>query len=76
MTGTEAFDLLWRLLDLAPSIYERCDDSNGSIGGVMTDALHDLGAVSLAAKPDMPALVERVRTPGIKGATDRPVAPD
>ncbi|MFT4027019.1 MAG: hypothetical protein QM676_09485 [Novosphingobium sp.] len=32
----EAFDLLWRLLDLAPSIYERCDDSNGTIGGIMT----------------------------------------
>jgi hypothetical protein len=27
----EAFDLLWRLLDLAPSIYERCDDSNGRL---------------------------------------------
>ncbi len=35
----EAFDLLWRLLEIAPSIYERCDDSNGTIGSVMSTAL-------------------------------------
>ena len=36
---TEAVDLLWRLLELAPSIYERCDDSHGIVGGC-----HVLGA--------------------------------
>ncbi|KAK0332146.1 hypothetical protein LTR94_026066, partial [Friedmanniomyces endolithicus] len=32
---TEAFDLLWRFVELAPSLYERCDDSDGSIGHVI-----------------------------------------
>ncbi|RZL70735.1 MAG: hypothetical protein EOP66_15920, partial [Sphingomonas sp.] len=39
----EAFDLLWRLLEMAPSIYERCDDSNGLIGGIIATARDDLG---------------------------------
>jgi hypothetical protein len=38
----EALDLIWRFLDMAPSIYERCDDSNGTIGGIMDRALVDL----------------------------------
>jgi len=29
------FDLLWSLLQLAPDIHARTDDSNGTIGGVM-----------------------------------------
>jgi hypothetical protein len=56
----EAFDLLWRLLDLAPSIYERCDDSNGTIGSIMTEALSDLGAIAVQAKPHIRTLVDRV----------------
>jgi tetratricopeptide (TPR) repeat protein len=56
----EAMDLLWRLLDLAPSLYERCDDSNGTISGVMAEALNDLGAVAARAKPDTKALAEKV----------------
>ena len=56
----EAFDLLWRLIDLAPSVYERCDDSNGTIGSVMALALNDLGAVSTAAKLEPGTLAERV----------------
>ena len=56
----EAFDLLWRLLEIAPSIYERCDDSNGTIGGVMSTALEDLGAVAAQAKLAPHALADRV----------------
>ncbi|MDR6710211.1 hypothetical protein J2X73_004616 [Novosphingobium sp. 1748] len=55
----EAFDLLWRLLDLAPSVYERCDDSNGTVGSVFTDALNELGAIAVQAKPEVKALIER-----------------
>ncbi|EIZ79382.1 hypothetical protein WSK_2041, partial [Novosphingobium sp. Rr 2-17] len=58
----EALDLLWRLLDLAPSLYERCDDSNGAISGVIVEALKDLGAVAAQAKPDKTTLAERVFT--------------
>lgn len=33
------FDLLWSLLQLAPDIYARTDDSNGTIGDVMDAAM-------------------------------------
>lgn len=56
----EAFDLLWRLLDLAPSIYERCDDSNGTISGIISEALNDLGAIAIQARPDARAFADRV----------------
>ncbi|WDF74220.1 DUF6880 family protein [Novosphingobium sp. KACC 22771] len=55
----EAFDLLWRLLDLAPSVYERCDDSNGTVGCVFAETLHDLGGIAVQARPEAKALVER-----------------
>ena len=47
----EAFDLLWRLIEMAPKIYERCDDSNGTIGSVIGLALDDLGTVAEARSP-------------------------
>jgi hypothetical protein len=56
----EAFDLLWRLLEMAPSIYERCDDDSGTISAVMTAALDDLGAVSGPAKLAPRELADRV----------------
>lgn len=56
----EAFDLLWRLVDLAPAIHERCDDSNGTIGSILTEALHDLGAIAVQARPDAGSLADRV----------------
>lgn len=56
----EAFDLLWRMLEMAPKIYERCDDSNGTIGTVISMALDDLGAVAGQTKPELGKLAERV----------------
>jgi len=56
----EAFDLLWRLLEMAPSIYERCDDSNGTIGNVVATALEDLGTVAGHATLAPARLTERV----------------
>ena len=56
----EALDLLWRLPEMAPSIYERCDDSNGKISGVMHLALNDLGAVTGQAKLEPCKLADRV----------------
>ncbi len=46
----DSLDLLWRLLEIAPSIYERCDDSNGTIGDVVRGALENLGEVAKSAK--------------------------
>lgn len=56
----DAFDLLWRLLEMAPSVYERCDDSNGTIGNVMAQALEDIGAVAGQAKWEPHKLADRV----------------
>lgn len=56
----DALDLLWRLLEIAPSIYERCDDSNGTIGDIMDEALENLGEVAVPAKLPADKLVERV----------------
>jgi hypothetical protein len=56
----EAFDLLWRILEMAPIIYERCDDSDGTIGTVTSTALDDLATVVGQAKPNPGTLAERV----------------
>jgi hypothetical protein len=47
----EAFDLLWRFLELAASVHERCDDSNGTIGHIFSEALDDLGAIAPRQSP-------------------------
>nr|WP_174286685.1 DUF6880 family protein [Sphingomonas bacterium] len=56
----EAFDLLWRMLEMAPSIYERCDDSNGAIGSVIASARGDLGAIAAEAGQPVSTLADRV----------------
>lgn len=56
----EALDLLWRLLEMAPSIYERCDDSNGTIGDIMDETLENLGEVVADAMLPAGKLAERV----------------
>ncbi|HEX8554689.1 MAG TPA: hypothetical protein VF695_08275 [Sphingomonas sp.] len=57
---SEAFNLLWRMLEMAPSIYERCDDSNGAIGSVIASARDDLGAIAAEAGQPADALANRV----------------
>jgi hypothetical protein len=47
----QALELMWRLLDLAQTVYDRCDDSNGAVGDVFRTACADLGELALAAKP-------------------------
>jgi len=39
---TEALDLLWRFMALAPAVLERCDDSNGAVIGVFRAACGDM----------------------------------
>ncbi|MEP3329727.1 DUF6880 family protein [Sedimentitalea sp.] len=56
----EAFDLLWSFLQLAPSIYERCDDSSGTIGSVMSDAMEHVSDLAPMLTTDCRALAERV----------------
>jgi hypothetical protein len=56
----EAFDLLWQLLQMAPTIYERCDDSAGAVSAVMEQALADLSAAAVSAKLAPQMLADRV----------------
>lgn len=82
----EAFDLLWRMLAVAPSIYERCDDSNGEIGSVIESARDDLGAIAAKAGQPVGALADRVfaavcgndhgQFDGLIGLTAQALGPD
>jgi hypothetical protein len=56
---TEALDLLWRLMALASSVFERCDDSNGVVIGVFHEACRDIGEVALKAKAHPTTLADR-----------------
>lgn len=56
----EAFELLWSFLHLAPSVHERTDDSNGAIGGVMSEAVDLIAKLSPTVSQDRTALAERV----------------
>jgi hypothetical protein len=55
-----AFELVWSFLQLAPSIHERTDDSNGAIGGVMSDAMDLIARISPRVSKDRTALAERI----------------
>ena len=57
---TEALELMWRFVALASSIFERCDDSNGSVIEVFHSAVDDLDELTIAAKPEPEALADRV----------------
>ncbi|MCP4381801.1 MAG: hypothetical protein GY798_10390 [Hyphomicrobiales bacterium] len=56
----EAVDLLWKFMALAPSIYERCDDSNGMIGDVFHHACKNLGDVGREASLEPERLADQV----------------
>ena len=54
----EALDLMWRFLALASSIFERCDDSSGTVIGIFHNACADLGAIAAAAKVNPASLAD------------------
>jgi hypothetical protein len=56
----EALDLMWRFTELAGSVFDRCDDSSGTVIGVFHDACADLAAIAAAASPDPAALADQV----------------
>ena len=47
----EGLDLMWRFMALAGSIFERCDDSSGTVIGIFDHAVNDLGDIAKAAQP-------------------------
>lgn len=57
---SQAFDLLWSFLLLAPSIHERTDDSNGSVGDVLRDAVDMIAQTSPRIEIDAKSLAERI----------------
>jgi hypothetical protein len=56
---TEALDLLWRFMALAPAVFERCDDSNGTVTGVFREGCRSIGDVAVKAKADPTALADQ-----------------
>ena len=56
----EALDLLWRLMALASSVFERCDDSNGTVIAVFHEACQNIGDVAQRANTNPTALADQV----------------
>lgn len=57
---TLAFDLLWQFLELAPSVYERTDDSRGDVGDVFRGAITGFDDLSPRTLLDPTILAGRV----------------
>ena len=55
-----ALELLWRFMELAKSIFARCDDSSGTAIGIFHEACQDLGGLAQKAKPDAERLADQV----------------
>ena len=55
-----ALDLLWEFMEMASSVFDRCDDSNGVVDDVFETACADLGRVAAKVRPDPCSLAERV----------------
>lgn len=56
----EAFGLLWRFMGLATPVFERCDDSSGTVIGIFHEACRDLGEVARAARTAPQTLAEAI----------------
>lgn len=57
---TIAFDLLWQFIEIAPSVYERVDDSRGDVGDVFRAALGLFEDITPRAGLDPNALADQV----------------
>ena len=56
----EALALLWRFMGLATPVFERCDDSSGTVIDIFHQACADLGEVAKAADAAPEALARQV----------------
>lgn len=52
---TEALELIWQFLALAAWVFERCDDSSGTVADVFDEAMANLGQIAAAAQPVRPS---------------------
>ena len=55
-----AFDLLWQFIEIAPSVYERVDDSRGDVGDVFRSAILQFEDIAPRARLDSDDLAARV----------------
>ncbi len=56
----EALELMWRFMALAASIFDRCDDSNGTVGRVFGQACADIGMLAGNASAGAESLANQV----------------
>jgi hypothetical protein len=56
----EALALMWRFMALATPVFERCDDSSGTVIGIFHQACADLGQLAEKVRPDPQALAGTV----------------
>ena len=56
----DGFDLMWRFIDLADSVYARTDDGSGALSGIFDNAIDNLGDIAVAARPDPTQLADQV----------------
>ncbi|PRX27410.1 hypothetical protein SAMN05216257_1183 [Meinhardsimonia xiamenensis] len=56
----EALTLMWRFMGLATPVFERCDDSSGTVIDIFHQACADLGALAKVARPEPKALARQV----------------
>ena len=55
----EAFELIWRLVGCAESVFSRSDDGNGRLEAVFQEAARDLGPLAQAARLEPADLAQR-----------------
>jgi hypothetical protein len=58
--ANEAFELAWAFLSVAPALYERTDDSNGSIGNEMSLAVRLIEKIAPEVQLDAEVLADRI----------------
>ena len=57
---SDAFELLWTLLSIAPTIYERTDDSNGNVGDVFSSAMRAIENIASNVQLEPMTLADRL----------------
>lgn len=55
----EALELMWNFMGLASSVFERCDDSSGTVIGIFYEAVNNLAHLAETARCDATDLADR-----------------
>jgi hypothetical protein len=50
---------MWRFLELAESVFARCDDSSGTVINIFHSAVATLGAIAQSARPSAEELADQ-----------------